>query len=75
MTTASKSMTVDKIVDHLHKKIPDLDEEVLENFQKNKIDWSVFINDEYLWELCPLLVSHIKVRKLVRKHRSENFLC
>ena len=29
-------MTVDEIVDHLHEKIPDLDKEVLENFQKNK---------------------------------------
>lgn len=59
---------VDDVVEYLKTELLDLDEDVLENFWKNKIDGSVFIelNNEYLKDLCPILGSFIKIRKLVQ---------
>ena len=52
---------------YLLTQIPDLDNTVLDNFRKHRIDGQVFLqlNDEYLREVTPLLGDRIKLKTVL----------
>lgn len=62
-----ESATVEEICEYLIKSIPGIDEDIIENFKRHKIDSSVFIQltDEYLRELAPLLGDRLKIKRAV----------
>ena len=59
--------TAEEVSDFLATNIPEIDEAILDNFRKHKIDGSVFVQltDEYLRELAPLLGDRLKIKRLV----------
>ena len=53
----------------LSESFPDIDESILDNIRRHKIDGSVFmqLNEEYLREVAPLLGDRIKLKNIISK--------
>lgn len=55
--------------DYIQEEIPQIEKDVLEKIVLHKIDGETFLvlNDEYLWEIAPLLGDRLKMKKLIVK--------
>ena len=65
--TSIQSKDVEDLCLFLELEIPTMDEEVLENIRKHKIDGATFLqlDEQYLKELAPLLGDRMKLKKIV----------
>ena len=61
--------SVEEVCEYLYDSIHDIDESVLDNIRKHKIDGSILmqLNEEYLREVVPLVGDRVKVRQLISK--------
>lgn len=67
MTANFEALCPEDICLFLQEEIPTLSNDILQKIVDHKIDGEVFLglNDEYLWEIAPLLGDRLKIRRVL----------